>query len=91
MIAAVEATVVDFPRMPEGLEQTAAEETPPIDPEAIEDAYRYHRARRRARVEHRRSLRRAGLRFWVGLILLVGVSVVLAATVWSQIQRLFGL
>jgi hypothetical protein len=91
VIAAVEATVVDFRWMHEGVEQTVVEETPPIDPDAIEDAYRYHRARRRARVERRRSIRRAGLRFWVVLLLLVAVSVALVATVWEQVQQLFGL
>jgi hypothetical protein len=69
----------------------AEEEAPPIDPDAIEDAYLYHRARRRALVERRRSTRRAGLRFWAVLLLLVAASVVLVATVWDQVQDLFGL
>jgi hypothetical protein len=73
------------------VEPQPAEETPPIDPDAIEDAYRYHRARRRARVERRRHVRRAGLRFWVVLLLLVAASVALVATVWGQVQQLFGL
>lgn len=77
--------------MPEGVEQTAEEESPPIDSEAIEDAYRYHRARRRARVEHRRSRRWAGLRFWVVLLLLVTACAVLALTLWREIEQLFGL
>jgi hypothetical protein len=91
VIAPVEATAVDFPCMQKGLERTAPDEAPPIDPDAIEDAYRYHRARRRARVEHHRSLRRAGLRFWVVLLLLVVASVALVVTVWGQVQQLFGL
>jgi len=73
------------------VEQPPAEETPPIDPDAIEDAYRYHRARRRARIERRRHTRRAGLRFWVVLFLLVAASVLLVVTVWGQVQQLFGL
>ena len=77
--------------MREGVEQTSEEDTPPIDPDAIEDAYRYHRARRRARVEHRRRLRRAGLRFWVVLLFLVAACVLLAVTMWREVERLFGL
>ena len=78
--------------MPESVEQTVSEEdAPPIDPDAIEDAYRFHRARRQARVEHRRHLRRAGLRFWGVLLLLVTACVLLALTLWREIERLFGL
>jgi hypothetical protein len=77
--------------MQKSVEQAAGEDAPPIDPEAIEDAYRYHRARRRARVERRRTSRRAGLRFWVVLLLLVAASVVLALTMWREVERLFGL
>ncbi len=91
MTAPVEATVVDFLLMSERAEQTMAEDSPPIDPDAIEDAYRYHRARRRARVAHRRNLKLAGVRFWLVLLLLVVASVALAVTVWGQVQQLFGL
>jgi hypothetical protein len=73
------------------VEQPLADETPPIDPDAIEDAYHYHRARRRARIERRRHVRHASLRFWAVLLLLVAASVVLVATVWDQVQQLFGL
>lgn len=76
--------------MPDTVDQRLSDD-PPIDPDAIEDAYRFHRARRRARVEHRRHVRRAGLRFWVVLVLLVSVSVVLALTLWREVERLFGL
>ena len=69
----------------------AADESPPIDPRAIARAYRLHRARRRARIEHSRSARRAGLRFWLFLLVLVGLTVFLALTVWHEVQRLFGL
>jgi predicted nucleic acid-binding Zn ribbon protein len=65
---------------------------PPIDPsEAIHHAYRFHRAKRRARVEHRRRTREAGLRFYVILVVLVFLTVVLGLTIWNEIQRLFGL
>jgi hypothetical protein len=79
--------------MPDGVEQTvpAPDDAPPIDPAAIEDAYLLHRARRRARDLHRRRLRLAGLRFWVVLLLLTAASVVLAVTLWREIEQLFGL
>jgi hypothetical protein len=66
-------------------------EPPDVDPDAIRRSYRVHRARRAARVEHRRHVRRAGARFWVVLILLVAAVVVLATTTWHEIGRLFGL
>ena len=77
--------------MPEGIEQTVPDEAPPIDPGAIEDAYLLHRARRRARTERRRRLRLAGVRFWVVLLLLAAACVVLALTLWREIEQLFGL
>lgn len=65
---------------------------PPIeDREAIERAYHMSRARRRARVEHRRTTRRARLRFWITLLVLAAASVLLALTIWREIQNLFGL
>jgi hypothetical protein len=66
-------------------------DTPPVDPTAVSRAYRFHRARRRARVEHTRATRRAGLRFWFVLVLLLAASTVLAVTFWRQVQELFGL
>jgi hypothetical protein len=67
------------------------DEAPPVDPDAVRSAYRLHRARRRARIEHRRRTKRAGIRFWVVLLLLVAASVLLAVTLWREIQQLFGL
>lgn len=67
------------------------EEAAPVDPHAIDRAYHLHRARRRARVQRRTESRRANLRFYVVLgVLLIGVAVI-AATIWHQIQQLFGL
>jgi hypothetical protein len=77
--------------MPEGVEQRTSDDAPPIDPGAIEDAYLHHRARRRARAQHRRRLRLAGVRFWVVLLLLVAASIVLAVTLWHEVEQLFGL
>jgi hypothetical protein len=66
-------------------------DAPPIDPTAVSRAYRVHRARRRAREKHTRATRRAGIRFWFVLLLLLAASVVLAVTFWRQVQELFGL
>jgi hypothetical protein len=69
----------------------AADEPPIADPDAIRRAYRRERAKRRARVEHRREAKVAGVRFWVVLWVLLFASVILALTIWAQIQQLFGL
>jgi hypothetical protein len=66
------------------------EEAPPLDPLAIEHAYRLHRARRRARIEHQREKRRAGLRFWLAVLVLIASSIAVAVLIVDEIQRLFG-
>jgi hypothetical protein len=68
-----------------------ADSDPPIDPTAIDRAYLEARARRRARIEHRRTARRASSRFWVVLLVLVVGTAVLALTIWREVQDLFGL
>lgn len=67
------------------------QEPPVADPGAVERAYHFHRARRRARVEHRQRARYASLRFWVVVWVLLVLCVVAALTIWAQIQQLFGL
>jgi hypothetical protein len=67
------------------------DDAPLADPTAIERAYRRERAKRRARVEHRRRAQHAGLRFWIVLWVLLFASVILALTIWNQVQQLFGL
>ncbi len=67
------------------------DEAPPVDPDAVHTAYRLHQARRRARTEHRRRTKRAGVRFWLVLLVLVAAGVLLAVTLWREIQQLFGL
>lgn len=65
---------------------------PPLDSgEAVDRAYHLHRAKRHARNEHRRTTRRARLRFWAVLLVLGAASVVLVLLVWREIQSLFGL
>jgi len=68
-----------------------APDDPPIDPLAVEHAYRLHRARRRARVERRREQARARLRFLVASVVLVAIAVVLILALWREIQHVFGL
>ncbi len=68
-----------------------SDDVPVVDHEAVRDTVRLHRARRKARIEHRRRTRRAGLRFWVVLLLLLVASVALSVTIWNEIQKLFGL
>jgi hypothetical protein len=69
----------------------ARDEAPPFDPVAIDRAYLQERARRRARIERSRAKRRASLRFWLVLLVLIAVSVLLTLTIWREVERLFGL
>jgi hypothetical protein len=72
-------------------ERVEVDDNVPLDPHAIDRAYHLHRARRRARGERRVEARRANLRFYVVLgVLLIAVAVI-GATIWHQIQQLFGL
>ena len=62
-----------------------------VDHEAMRQRVRFHRARRKARIEHRKRGRRAAIRFWVVLLALLVAILALSVTVWHEIQRLFGL
>jgi fatty acid desaturase len=73
------------------LRTRAEREAPPIDPTAVQRAYRMERARRRLRDERRRASRRASRRFWVIMLALLVACVVLALTVWHEVERLFGI
>jgi hypothetical protein len=57
----------------------------------VERAYRLERAKRRARSDRDRALRRARIRFVGVLFALLGLAAALGLTAWQQIQRLFGL
>jgi hypothetical protein len=74
-------------------ERTGSEPSAPpiVDPLAIDRAYRLQRAKRRHRIEQRRRRKLAGFRFFVVLLLLLGLSVFLGLTIWQEIERLFGL
>jgi hypothetical protein len=70
----------------------ADDDAPPaFDPVAVDRAYLIERARRRARIERSRERRRASLRFWIVLLVLVAASIGLTVTIWREIERLFGL
>ena len=67
------------------------ENDPPTDPNAVGEAYRFHRARRRAHVRHRQERRKAGLRYYLVLLLLLVGTLVIAVTIWSQVRKAFGI
>jgi hypothetical protein len=71
--------------------QVAAPQDPPVDPEAIDRAYHYHRARRNARVRRKREKSRASLRFFLTFVVLVGLAIFLMLTIWHEVQKVFGL
>ncbi len=67
------------------------EEPPTHDPHAIARSYRYHRARRTARIERRRARRWARLRFWLVLGCLLLAVAVIGVLILQQIQNIFGI
>ena len=77
--------------MAQPLRRPSEDEAPPIDPVAIDRAYRFERARRRLRDERRRASRRANRRFWLVMLALLAACVLLALSVLNEIERLFGL
>ena len=54
---------------------------PVVDHEQVQQTVRLHRARRKARLAHRKRTKRAGIRFWVVLVVLLVASVALSVTV----------
>jgi hypothetical protein len=71
--------------------EDAPVEDPPIDPFAVERRLRRARAKRRARIEHRREQRIAGLRYLVLIGVLVFVTLFIGLSIWEKIRTLFGL
>lgn len=69
---------------------TLPEDTPSLDPLAIERNYRRERARRRAQIERRSAARRSDVRFWVTLLVLVFVTAFAILAAWHEVQTLFG-
>jgi hypothetical protein len=66
------------------------DDTPSLDPRAIERNYRRERARRRAKVERRSEVRRSNVRFWVTLLILLFVTAFAILAAWHEVQTLFG-
>lgn len=79
--------------MPEPLRQAPVlpDDTPSLDPLAIERNYRRERARRRARLERRSATRRSGVRFYVVLVLLAFLAAFVMLAAWHEVQTLFGI
>ncbi|HSL64921.1 MAG TPA: hypothetical protein VK874_09715 [Gaiellaceae bacterium] len=77
--------------MAEPARRRRSDAPPPVDPFAVQRAYRLERAKRRARVERARERRLAAVRFASVLLLLVTLAALLVITVWNQIEALFGL
>ncbi|HEU0303967.1 MAG TPA: hypothetical protein VFR32_05240 [Gaiellaceae bacterium] len=67
------------------------DDPPRHDPTSVAHAYRYHRERRNARIARDLERRRARRRFWLVAAFLLLASLVLAVTIWDQVQTLFGL
>jgi anti-sigma-K factor RskA len=67
------------------------EQQPPLDPEAVQRAYRLHRHRRAARERWQRERKWASVRFWVVLALVLAAALLLGARTLGEIERVFGL
>jgi hypothetical protein len=68
-----------------------SEDDAPVDPSAIELRYRYHRARRHARVRARQEGTLARYRFYIAMTVLLALAIAFIVGTWHEIQRLFGL
>lgn len=66
------------------------DDTPSLDPLAIERNYRRERARRRAKIERRTEARRSNVRFWVTVVVLLFVTAFAILAAWHEVQTLFG-
>lgn len=67
------------------------QDAPPVDPSAVDRAYRLERAKRRARAARARERRLATLRFGIVLTALLALALFLTLTMWQQVEQLFGL
>lgn len=63
----------------------------PRQPSRLQRSLVRERAKRRARLEHERERSRARRRFLVLILVLLFFTVVVALTIWDEIQALFGL
>jgi hypothetical protein len=67
------------------------ENPPPLDPDAVARAYRFHRAKREARKRLHLERRGASMRFWFVFALVLAATALLAARTLGEIERIFGL
>ena len=67
------------------------EDEAPVDPSAIELRYRYHRARRQARVRAKEETQLARYRFYIVMAVLLAIAIGFVIVSWHEIQRLFGI
>jgi len=73
-------------------QRSAPAPLPPTDPRpAIARAYRFERARRTLRLEHRDERKRADRRFWLALAALLVAVVLIGGAIVHQLQQLFGI
>jgi len=80
-----------LPRMAQPARRVADPDEPPVDPEAIDRAYRYHRARRNAKLRRKHEKARANLRFALVLAVLLALAIAIMLTLWHEVQQVFGL
>jgi hypothetical protein len=66
------------------------DDSPSLDPRAVERNYRRERARRRAKVERRSAVKRSNVRFWVTLLVLAFLTAFTILAAWHEVQTLFG-
>ena len=67
------------------------DEPPLHDPHTAVRTYRYHRARRAARIERRRARRWARVRFWFMFGILLLAAAVIIVLILQQVQNIFGI
>jgi hypothetical protein len=67
------------------------DESPSLDPAAIERAYRRERARRRMKGEHLQYARNSNARYWVALAVILLITVLLGLWALREIQTSFGI
>ena len=67
-------------------------DTPPkYDPSSIGRRLAHARARREARLEHKRSKRAGKVRYAIVMLFLISVIVAIGVFIYLEIQRLFGI
>jgi hypothetical protein len=69
----------------------ADDEVPVSDPSTRELRYRYHRARRNARIRRKQESRLARYRFYIVMTVLLAIAIAFVIGSWHEIQRLFGI